>query len=183
MARYYVFNGLLGIQPEQSSAKEIRVYGVKQPNDLAEITLAATTIAFVHSTSAADTITDGGTGNFVTLGFKAGDYIRAEGTKLNDGVAWRIAAVVNGTLTLHKNEIVITEAAGTLFTLTTVTPLPEAGQHAVISKAALRLAKSYPFLSDRIKALADIYGDDLAELRSIVPLQEGNTIVGPGDYS
>ena len=181
MARYYSFNGLLGLQPKQSSAKEIRVYGVKQPNDLAEATLTGTGIAFVHSTSAADTVTDSGAG-LVTAGFKAGDYFRAEGTDDNDGVAWRIASVVAGTLTLHKNEIVTTKTAGTSYTLTTVTPIPEAGQHAVISKAALRLAKSYPFLNDRIKVLADIYGDDLAELRSIVPLQEENTTVGPGDY-
>ena len=45
------------------------------------------------------------------------------------------------------------------------------------------LAKSYPFLSERVNAMADIYGDDLAELRSIVPLQEGNVTVGPGDYN
>ena len=180
--RYYIFNWLLGLQPKQSATKEIRVYGVKQVNDLAETTLTGRGVAFVHSTSAADTVTDTGTG-FVTAGFKAGDYFRAEGTALNDGVAWRIASVVAGTLTLHKSEIVTTESAGTSFTLTTVTPIPEMGQHAVISKAALRLAKSYPFLSERVNAMADIYGDDLAELRSIVPLQEGNVTVGPGDYN
>ena len=126
MARYYSFNGLLGLQPKQSSAKEIRVYGVKQPNDLAEATLTGTGIAFVHSTSAADTVTDSGAG-LVTAGFKAGDYFRAEGTADNDGVAWRIASVVAGTLTLHKNEIVTTKTAGTSYTLTTVTPIPEPG--------------------------------------------------------
>ncbi len=180
MPRYYTLNHLLGIEPEQS-AQELRIFGVKRPNDLAVVTITGTGIAFVHSTSAADTVTDTGAG-FVTAGFKAGDYFRAEGTTTNDGLAWRIATVVAGTLTLHKDEIVTTEAAGSSFTLATVTPLPEAGQHLMVSRAALRIAKLYPFLRDQLPELSMIKNEDTAQMRSITDKMEGPYPTQPDIY-
>ncbi len=178
--RYYTLNRLLGLEPEQA-AKEIRVFGVKRPNDLAEVTITGTGIAFVHSTSAADTVTDTGSG-FVTAGFKAGDYFRAEGTTSNDGLSWRIATVVAGTLTLHKDEIVTTEATGTSFTLETVTPLPEAGQHLMVSRAALRIAKINAGLRDQLPELSQIKNEDTAQMNSVTDLMESTYPTQPDIY-
>ncbi len=170
MPRYYTLNRLLGIEPEQS-AKEIRIFGVKRVNDLSTATITGTGLAFVHSTSAADTITDSGDG-LVTAGFKAGDYFRAVGTTLNDGQAWRIVTVAAGTLTLHKDEIVLTEAAGSSFTLDVVTPVPEVGQHLIVSRAALRIAKLYPFLREQLPVLSMIKNEDTAQMNSVTDLME-----------
>ncbi len=82
-------------------------------------TLAATkeasTIAFVHSDSVADTITHSGDG-LIDAGFLANMKVIVSGTTENDGI-YTIASVAIGALTLISADTLTNESAGSTFTL------------------------------------------------------------------
>lgn len=160
--------GMLVLEPEPTTTDDIRVYGKKRPNELAEIsyTSATTKIAFVHSASAADTITDADS-KFITSGpFAAGDVIRVTDSVSNDGEYWVVTAVA-GTLTLHTKSVVTTETATAVaITITTVSHFEEEYQNVLISLAAYRLARGRRDLFDSAKVgdLRNTYLEDRAEV-------------------
>lgn len=175
MPRYSLIQGSLCIEPETSGTYEIRVMGVKKPVLLSEVsyTSAVSKIAFVHSATAADTITDADS-LFLTAPhiFKAGDMVRVEDSVSNDG-EYMVVTVVAGTLTLHTKEVLTTEAASAVaITLTTVTPFEEEYQDAVASMAALRIADKFG-LGDG-ERIARIFNRDLSDLIAENEFQEGN---------
>lgn len=144
--------GMVVLEPMPNTTDTIRVFGYKRPNTLAEVSLTAATIAFVHSSSAADTITDSGTA-FVTTGFKSGDRVRVEGGN-NDGLELLIVTSVAGILTLHTKELVTTKSVGTSITLSTVIHAEEEFQSIVLSLAAYKLALDEG-LEDRVRSSDD----------------------------
>jgi hypothetical protein len=91
------------------------VIGIMEVPIFDEVTLTALDIAFADNGATADTITQVAAG-FVTAGFTAGMPITTTSTT-NPG-PFRIASVVAGTLTLHDDDEVTTEAAGTSTTIT-----------------------------------------------------------------
>ena len=137
-------HGNLVIAPEPSTTDTIRTYGKKRPNALSEVsyTSATTKIAFVHSDTVADTITDADN-KFVTEGFKAGDVVRISDSDSND-LEVLVATVVAGTLTLHTRELLTTEAASAIaITITTVTHFEEEYEDVLQAMAAYRIAKDF----------------------------------------
>lgn len=72
--------------------------------------ISNSTIAFVHSDSAVDTITDSESG-FVTASFVNSMDIHVSDSTDNDGV-YAVDTTVAGTLTLADGEEVVSEAAG-----------------------------------------------------------------------
>lgn len=85
--------------------------------------VVGTTIAFVDSDP--DTITDTDNG-FILAGFRKGMKISVAGTVSNDG-NYTIADVAAGTLTLIPSDTLITEAAGSSFTITELPSVIYAG--------------------------------------------------------
>ena len=173
-SKYFLLQGLLGIDAAPSSADTIRVYGVKRPNVLAEVSITAGTISFTRNASAVDTIDDSGDG-LVTAGFKAGDVVRVVGGN-NDGLIGRLGTVAAGTLSLHKNDRVTTEAAGTSITISTVSPFEEEYQDVIMSLAASRLARKYGL--KRAKSIRVGYNEDLSQVIADVPQTEGTLRLG-----
>ena len=145
--------GMLVLEPEPNTTDTIRVYGRKRPNLLSEIsyTSGTTKIAFVHSTSTNDTITDVDS-KFISEGeFKDGDVIRISNSDSNDG-EYLIKTVVAGTITLHLKEVLTTDTASAIaITLTTVSHFEEEYQEVLASFAAYRIARSRRDLFDRDK--------------------------------
>lgn len=180
MSRYSLIQGSLCIEPETSGTYEIRVMGVKKPVLLSEVSdvSATTKIAFVHSTTTNDTITDADSG-FVTAGFKAGDMILVDNSTSNDG-EYLVITVAAGTLTLHIREVLTTEAASAVaITITTVTPFEEEYQDAIASLAASRIADKFALEGgDRI---ARVFNRDLSDLIAENEFQEGNFRAGYKD--
>lgn len=173
MPRYSLIQGSLCIEPETSGTYEIRVMGVKKPVVLSEVsyTSATTKIAFVHSSSAADTITDADS-KFVTEGFKAGDMIRVNDSVSNDG-EYLVVTVVAGTLTLHAREVLTTEAASAIdITITTVTPFEEEYQDVIASLAALKITEKFGLGGE--ERIARISNRDLSDLIADTEFQEEN---------
>lgn len=168
-SRYFLLQGLLGLETAPSSADTIRLYGVRRPNVLAEVSITATTISFTRNVSAVDTIDDSGSG-LVTAGFKAGDVIRVVGGN-NDGLIARLGTVAAGDLSLHKNSRVTTEAAGTSITISTVSPFEEEYQDVIMSLAAARLARKYGL--KRAKSIRVGYNEDLSQVIADTPHTEG----------
>lgn len=71
-----------------------------------------TTIAFNNNGSARDTITDSGN-QFLIVGFQPGDQIAVTGaTNGANNATWVIYDVEAGTITLTRNNVLTTEAAG-----------------------------------------------------------------------
>ncbi len=155
--------GMLVLEPEPTTTDDIRVYGKKRPNVLTAVSdvSGTTKIAFVHSASAADTITDAD-GGFVTAGFKAGDMILVTNSVSNDGEYW-VVTVVAGTLTLHTKSVLTTEAASAVaITITTVTHFEEEYEDVLQSMAAYRVAKILGL--PNVAELRNQYLEDRAEV-------------------
>lgn len=159
--------GMLVLEPEPTTTDDIRAYGKKRPNVLSEDTYVSevSNIAFVHSASAGDTITDGNN-QFVIEGFEAGDMVRVSGSISNDGV-YLLTAVVLGSLTLHTREVLTDEGiSARKITFTTVTHFEEEYQNVLISLAAYRLARGRRDLFDegKVNDLRNIYLEDRIEV-------------------
>ena len=78
------------------------------------VKIRGTTLAFTNDgvNGGGDTITDSGNG-FLTAGFKVGDQITvSDATNTGNNATWVIAAVVAGTITLTKENVLTTEVAG-----------------------------------------------------------------------
>ncbi|HET58667.1 MAG TPA: hypothetical protein ENN35_09550 [Deltaproteobacteria bacterium] len=73
--------------------------------------------SFNDNAPAADTITRGDGGSFVTDDFEAGEKIRVRGSQNNDGT-YIVDAVAAGALTLKDGEVLIPEAASAASTVT-----------------------------------------------------------------
>lgn len=159
---YFILQKLLGIEPAPSSADTLRVYGVRRPNDLAEVSLTVITISFTRNADAVDTMADSGSA-LVTAGFKAGDFLKVTGGS-NDGLIARIGSLVAGTISFHRNDRVATESAGTSITVTTVTAFDEEYEDAIVSWAAYRLARQHG-LSRTLQADLKIeHNEDLSQI-------------------
>jgi len=147
-------------------AENIRVYGVKKPNVLSNVTNTATTISFTHNASAADHVEDSADG-FGT--FKAGDAIRVDnGT--NDGKELLVATVESdgSKMTFHSDEIVTTEAVGTSITISTVAILKDEYNMAIIALAAYRVARNNGH--EKTELLRGIAREEIAALASDSPV-------------
>ena len=83
----------------------------------------ATTIAFNENTESPDTITDSASG-FLISGFQPGDQLTVSGSASNDGT-YVIDSVTAGTITLKKNQDLVTEAAGATVKLTAPKTVPD----------------------------------------------------------
>ena len=165
--------GMLVLEPEPTTTDDIRVYGKKRPNVLSEDTYVSevSNIAFVHSASAGDTITDGNN-QFVIEGFEAGDMVRVSGSISNDG-EYLLSAVVLGSLTLHNREVLTNEGISARnITFTTVTPFEEEYQDAISSLAAMRIADKFGLGSE--ERLSRVFNRDLSDLIAENEGQEGN---------
>lgn len=175
MPRYSLIQGSLCIEPETSGTYEIRVMGVKKPVLLSEVTYTSevSNIAFVHSASADDYITDGNN-KFVTSPniFKAGDMVRVSGSLTNDG-EYLAKTVVLGRITLHSKEVLTSEGiSANQITFTTVTPFEEEYQDAISSLAASRIADK--FALDGGDRIARVLNRDMSDLIAETEFQEGN---------
>jgi hypothetical protein len=91
------------------------VIGVMEVPVFEADTITGSDIAFVDGGATADTITQVAAG-FVAAGFQAGMPIYTDST-VNPG-PFRIASVAAGTITLHDDDSVTDEAAGTAITIT-----------------------------------------------------------------
>ncbi|TET41439.1 MAG: hypothetical protein E3J60_04610 [Dehalococcoidia bacterium] len=182
MSRYSLVQGSLCIEPESGSTYEIRVMGVKKPVLLSEVTYTSevSNIAFVHSDTDDDYITDGNN-KFVTSPniFKAGDMVRVSNSLTNDG-EYLAKTVVLGRITLHNKEVLTSEGiSANQITFTTVTPFEEDYQDAISSLAASRIADKFALGGgDRI---ARAFNSDLADLIAENEFQEGNFRAEYGD--
>lgn len=161
--------GMLVLEPEPTTTDDIRVYGKKKPNVLSEVTYTSevSNIAFVHSDSAADYITDGNN-KFVTSPniFRAGDMVRISNSLTNDGV-YLVATVVLGRITLHPKEVLTSEGiSANQITFTTVSHFEEEYQNVLISLAAYRLARGRRDLFDegKVNDLRTAYLEDRVEV-------------------
>ncbi len=155
--------GMLVLEPEPTTTDDIRVYGKKRPNELSEDTYVSevSNIAFVHSASAGDTITDGNN-QFVIEGFEAGDMVRVSGSISNDGV-YLLTAVVLGSLTLHSREVLTDEGiSARKITFTTVSHFEEEYEDVLQSMAAYRVAKILGL--PNVAELRNQYLEDRAEV-------------------
>ncbi len=175
MPRYSLLQGSLCIEPDTGTTYEIRVMGVKKLVVLSEITYTSevSNIAFVHSDTAADYITDGNN-KFVTSPniFRAGDMVRISNSISNDG-EYLLSTVVLGKLTLVNKEVLTSEGiSARQITFTTVTPFEEEYQGAIASMAALRIAGKYGLESEA--RLLRVNSREMSDLIAENEFQEEN---------
>ena len=139
--RYFVYDDMLGIDPEPTEVKTIRIYGVRRPNTLKEVTYTAATIGFTNNASAADTLDDSANG-LATLNLQPFDRILVSGDPVNDG-EYTISTIVAGALAFHKKETVTTQAEGASVTLTPASSICREHRYMLALGAAARIAELY----------------------------------------
>lgn len=157
--------GMLVLAPEPTTTDDIRLYGKKKPNVLSEVsyTSEVQNIAFVHSDTAADYVTDGNN-KFVTSPniFRSGDMIRISDSLTNDGV-YLAATVVLGKITLHPKEVFTTEGiSANQITFTTVSHFEEEYEDVIQALAAYRIAKNFGL--PNVNEIRDTYLEYRAEV-------------------